>query len=182
MEKGTKAANHWLDTLFYGVLAAAGLLAVLLAQRIKAGAGLGRGGAFMPKVISTAWLIISGLLLLFHLLGLRNKMKAPVTEKDSETLAEAEKVSVPKSGRFSGTRGFFLTLILLTLYVAFLKPVGFVIMSAFYLFFQMLLFVPDVYRTKKNCALFALIAVVMPVVVNLLFVNVFSLILPRGIL
>ena len=46
----------------------------------------------------------------------------------------------------------------------------------------MILFVPSEYRNAKNILIFAVLAVVIPVAVNALFVNAFALLLPEGII
>ena len=57
---------------------------------------------------------------------------------------------------------------------------GFMLSSILYMFAQMLLFVPAVYRTKRNVILFAGLSVAVPIAVYYLFVNVFYLLLPAG--
>ena len=142
------------------VLLIAGLALWFASQSIEVGAAMGQGGDFMPKLCSTVWVLISALLLVSN-----------ITMKDG-----GEK----EAG--INLKGFFATLVLLFVYVFMLKPIGFVISSMAYMLIQMLLFVPAEYRTKKNYILFVVLSVVIPVAVNALFVNVFSLILPTGIL
>lgn len=142
------------------ILLIAGIALWFASQKIEVGAAMGQGGDFMPKLCSAVWVLISALLLISN-----------ITMKD-----ESE-----KAGGIN-LKGFFATLILLFIYVFMLKPVGFVISSIVYMLIQMLLFVPAVYRTKKNYILFVILSVIVPVAVNALFVNVFSLILPTGIL
>lgn len=148
------------ETLVNLVLVLTGAILWLSAQTIEVGAAMGQGGDFMPKLCSTIWLIIAILLFVF---GLRTpdtgKNKAPISIK-----------------------GFLSTLVLLFVYVLLLKPIGFVITSIVYMFIQMMLFVPAELRNKKNYIIFAVVSIVLPIAVNLLFVNVFSLILPTGIL
>ena len=73
-----------------------------------------------------------------------------------------------------------LSFIYLIVYAAMLKPLGFVISSICYLFFQINIMTekPD----KKQEIVFIVLAVCVPVIVNLIFVNVFSMALPQGIL
>lgn len=141
------------------VLLLMGVGLFISAQGIETGAAMAQGGDFMPKLCSGIWMVLGILLFLF---GLR--------EKPAE------------GGGQVSLKGFGATLALLLVYVLLLKPVGFVITSIVYLFLQMCLFVPAEKRTKKNYILFAVISVVMPFAVNWLFVNVFALILPAGIL
>lgn len=66
------------------------------------------------------------------------------------------------------------------LYVVLIPLLGFTLSSILYMFAQMMLFVPAVYRTKRNIILFAALSIVVPVAVYYLFVNVFYLLLPAG--
>lgn len=136
-----------------------GALLFISAQSIKVGAAMGQGGDFMPKLCSVLWLIISGLLVVTTVLD-----------------------KCPRGEEKGNLKGFFLTLILLFLYVLLLEPVGFVITSIVYMFIQMMLFVPKELINKKQLIVFAVVSVLLPVLVNLLFENVFYLILPAGIL
>ncbi|WP_367568692.1 tripartite tricarboxylate transporter TctB family protein [Lacrimispora sp.] len=137
-----------------------GALLFVSAQSIEVGAAMGQGGDFMPKLCSALWLLISGLLVVTTVLD-----KCPREEGEKGNL-----------------KGFFLTLILLFLYVLLLEPVGFVITSIVYMFIQMMLFVPKELVNKKQLIVFTVVSVLLPVLVNLLFENVFYLILPAGIL
>lgn len=147
-------------TLVNLVLVITGAALWLSAQTIQVGAAMGQGGDFMPKLCSSIWFVIALLLFIF---GLR-------TPDDGKN---AEPVSI---------KGLIMTLALLFFYVLLLKPIGFVITSIVYMFIQMLLFVPAELRSKKNIIIFAVVSVILPIAVNLLFVEVFSLILPTGIL
>ena len=142
------------------VLIAAGIVLRVSAQYIEVGAAMGKGGDFLPKLCSNIWLLLSILLLVSSVSG----------PDDGE-----KKISI-------SLKGFFATLGLLFFYVLLLKPLGFVVTSIIYMFVQMLLFVPKENKGKRTVILFAVTAVVMPVLVYLLFANVFSLILPTGIL
>lgn len=153
---GTKKLS---ETILNIVLVIAGLALWISAQSIEVGAAMGKGGDFMPKLCSGIWLAIGVLML--------------VTGWMAKDDGERKSFHV---------KGFFATLLLLFVYILLLKPVGFVITSIVYMFVQMLLFVPKELMTKKRLILFGMISVILPIAVNLLFVNVFSLILPAGIL
>ena len=121
---------------------------------------MGQGGDFMPKVCAFAWLTVSVLLLLSNFQMEDDGVRA-ITMK---------------------LKNWAATLVLLFLYILLLDKLGFVVSSVLYMFIQMCLFVPAEFRSKKNYILFAVISLVLPVAVNLLFVNAFSLILPTGVL
>lgn len=147
------------ETVVHIVLVLFGAALWLTAQKIEVGAAMGQGGDFMPKLCSSIWLVLSILILVF---GLR-----------TPDAGGEDSVSI---------RGLLSTLALLFAYILLLKPIGFVITSIVYMFVQMLLFVPAEYRNKRNYVIFAAVSVILPIAVNLLFANVFSLILPTGIL
>ena len=71
---------------------------------------------------------------------------------------------------------------LLFAYIYLLNILGFTVSSMLYLIIQMLLFVPSKLRTTKNIVIFLVLAVVVPLAVNALFVNAFSLLLPEGVI
>lgn len=148
------------EVIFNMVLFLVGIVLLISAQRIEVGAAMGQGGDFLPKLCSLFWVIISGLML----------------------YASVFKSTAQSEDKKGNIKGFLLTLILLFLYVLLLKPIGFLITSSFYMFLQMLLFVPGELINKKRLILFAVISILLPALVNLLFANVFSLILPAGIL
>lgn len=148
------------EVIFNMVLFLVGIVLLISAQSIEVGAAMGQGGDFLPKLCSLFWVIISGLML----------------------CASVFKSTAQSEDKKGNIKGFLLTLILLFQYVLLLKPIGFLITSSFYMFLQMLLFVPGELINKKRLILFAVISILLPALVNLLFANVFSLILPAGIL
>ena len=71
------------------------------------------------------------------------------------------------------------TIVVFTAYVLLMKPVGFIITSAVYLFLQMLILCP---KEKRNSILFAVISVVCAVAIYYIFRNGLNVMLPAGIL
>ena len=67
----------------------------------------------------------------------------------------------------------------MVLYMLAFQPVGVIVASAVYLFFQMLL-LSD--KTNRKILLFAIVSVLLPVAVDALFVFVIKMPLPVGIL
>lgn len=137
-----------------------GIALWLSAQQIEVGYVMGQGGDFMPKLCAGLWILISAPLIMTSAMMPNNK-------------DENAGIHV---------KGFLGTLILLIVYVFLLKPIGFVLTSIVYMFIQMMMFVPQELRSRNNYILFVVISVALPIIVNLVFVNVFSLILPTGIL
>jgi Na+/melibiose symporter-like transporter len=72
-------------------------------------------------------------------------------------------------GSAESRKRVFLTFLLILLYLALLESVGFLITTAFYLFFQILV----LSRKKPNLPLYGLIAVSTSIIVYYLFVKVF---------
>jgi len=72
-----------------------------------------------------------------------------------------------------------LTLVALFIYLAGLREIGFLIMTCFYVFVQILILTP---RERLRLPLAILLSTVFPAVVYLIFVYGFQLMLPRGIL
>ena len=79
-----------------------------------------------------------------------------------------------------GTVSMLETLALIALYLFTLKPVGFLLIL--YLILQMFVLAPREKRGKKDIALYVFISAVTALAVYLVFVKVFYLMLPAGIL
>lgn len=121
---------------------------------------MGQGADFMPKLCTIIWMVVSVGQLLHTL-----KM-----EDDHE-----KKLDI-------NPRSFFGTIVVLLAYILLLPILGFIASSTIYLIIQMLLFVPMVYRTRKNIILFIALALIVPIATYFLFVNAFGLLLPSGII
>ena len=74
------------------------------------------------------------------------------------------------------------SLILATIYVNVLKPVGFLISTFVYLTLQMIVLAPNDKRSKKEILKYVIINLVFTVVVFVLFRYGFKIILPSGII
>ncbi len=145
------------DMFMYLMLVVVGAALFISAQSIQVGATLGKGGDFMPKLCTTLWLILSVWIF----------------------ISEYRKAEIYEP--MKSVKGLLISIVILFLYIGLLQVLGFVIMSAIYLFIQMFLFLPTERRNKKQYIKLAIISVIAPFLVNWLFVNVFSLILPNGI-
>jgi putative tricarboxylic transport membrane protein len=122
----------------------------------------GIGADFFPKIISTA-LILIGLLL------------AAGAYKAARKQAEKRETAAIKNNypEFAATLG------LLALYILALKPLGFILSTAPFTFLLILILSP---RENRNCLLFATVAAAVTVALYFLFVKVFYIMLPGGIL
>ncbi len=151
--------KNYKNLIMYIVLVLVGAALFVSAQSIEVGTTMGKGGDFMPKVCTTAWLILSIILLI-----------SEYRKNDIETKP------------MNSVKGLLLTIGLLIIYIGLIDFIVFTFMSIVYLITQMYLFLPKEKRNKKQYIRLAIIAVVAPILVNWLFVNVFSLILPSGLL
>lgn len=142
------------------VLLLSGIGLYISSRSIDPGNSIGIGGDFMPEICTILWIIIA--------IGL--VVTEALTPDDHE------------KGITANLKAFFGTLLLLFVYIFTLDDIGFVISSAIYMFIQMCIFVPAELRIKKNYIIFLALSVIIPFVINELFVEVFSLILPAGIL
>lgn len=142
------------------ILAVLSAAVIYSAFHIPSGGELGFGADFMPKVVGILLALCS---LGFLVQGLR--------------LEEDDK----KEGSLNWTPviRFFVALGLLILYAALIKPVGFIIMTVFYIFAQSQFMVPP---EKRSYALSAAIAVISAVVIYFIFTKGLSMALPSGIL
>ncbi len=77
----------------------------------------------------------------------------------------------------SGAARILLTLVLLGLYVALLKDMGFLIMTAVYIFFQVLLLTP---KDRINVKFALALAVIASCAIYYLFTQILTLMLPRA--
>ena len=117
------------------------------------------GSAFVPTLIGWCIVVTGAAKLLFSIFtGLKSENKKIVFDQD-----------------FFGGIG---TIVLMLLYMIAFQPVGFVVASAVYLFLQMLLLSDN---TNRRVILFAVIAVVLPLAVDALFVYVIKMPLPVGV-
>lgn len=123
---------------------------------------------FFPR-LDAALLVILGLILVVTGLA-KAQHYQPAEEKDIPFWEN------------DGTISMLETLGLIALYIFALKPVGFVIATFVYLVAQMYVLAPREKRTRKNMVLFVVISLITSIVVYLVFVKVFYLMLPAGIL
>ena len=117
------------------------------------------GSAFVPTLIGWCIVVTGACKLLYSIFtGLKEENKKIVFDQDM----------------FGGIG----TIILMVLYMLAFQPVGFVVSSAVYLFLQMLLFSE---KSNRRMILFAVIAVLLPLAVDALFVYVIKMPLPVGV-
>lgn len=125
------------------------------------------GSAFVPQLAASLLGLLSIILII------QSVLHAPEGPSKVETFTEQEAEAASK--RKKRVR---LTFVLILVYLILLEPVGFLITSSLYLFFQFWV----LSRRKPNLPLFGIIAVSGSIIIYYLFVKVFALFLPAGIL
>jgi len=156
MKKISFSKNYASNTVNI-VMLMAGVAMFVSAMRIDVGTGpVGAGSEIVPRIMTLAWVILAAAILITGLFK----------EGEGQT--------------GTNLKVTFITLGLLFLYAYGLRPVGFLITSILYCFFQMLVFAPADRRSKRHILIYALIAVAAPAIMNFIFTNVFSIVLPRG--
>ncbi|MDR0638191.1 MAG: tripartite tricarboxylate transporter TctB family protein [Spirochaetaceae bacterium] len=145
---------------------------LLLSLNISTFIGLGAaplGSAFVPRLWSGSLGLLS---LSLFIRGLRER----------RAYVKAGK-AIPFSFNFSGfykkNREVILTFVIIAVYIALISVVGFMIMSALYLFAQILVLTP---HGKRNFLITGIISVVTSVLVDYIFVSLLHVLLPRGLL
>ena len=144
----------------YGVLFLAG--GIIVAKPGKSG---DYGPGFLPIVIGCLTIFLSGALLFTTWWGMRKKM----TEQKTTEIFPPHYKSI------------IFSIILMIAYMAALQPLGFVISSSVYCVLQMII-MSSKKTTRKRLAFYAIISIGLMVGINYIFVNLFDLMLPAGVL
>lgn len=161
--------KRYRDAIFGGVTILLGVALFLMSFGIKSVALNLIKADFFPRLIA-ALLVFLGVILL--LTGLK-------AAKEYQTVEEESELPFWKN---DGTISMLETLVLIGVYVLLMKPLGFVIATFIYLVVQMYVLTPKEKRTRKNVVLFVVISLIASLAIYLLFVRVFYLMLPAGIL
>lgn len=145
-----------------------GLILFVTSFSIPAGASLGLGPSFMPR-------LMSGVLVLFGVLICLGGVKA--------FRAEEGKPAVKQEGAEKGDKkAVALTLAFLLAYILLMKPAGFILATGGYIMAQILLFAHNRKPGKKEKVKYLVISAVSSVAIYIIFTKGFSLLLPAGIL
>ena len=156
-----KKFGDLIVSIFYTIVSVAMLI---LASMLPKSMVMAIGPDFMPTVIGILTLVLS-VILLIHTIAKLRKGEEVTGEKDN-----------------SDYKRVVASLVLATIYVNILMPVGFIISTLLYLVLQITVLAPDDKRTKKDLIKYAIITVVFTLVVYFLFRYGFKIILPQGIL
>jgi len=156
--------EDWLVALFYFLVT---VVYAVQIPSIKRTSISPINSAFLPIILSAGM----GILTVCQIWNAVKKQKAAKATDAAEETAEA--VDGPEYGRA------MLTLAASLLYVALLKPLGFMISSILYLELQMCIMAD---KERRKPVKFLIISVVSVVVIYFVFHNLLQLMLPNGIL
>lgn len=123
------------------------------------------GSRFFPRVVA----VLIGILSIFQLLSAVGELKDVGVKEEKE----AAKLNGP----------FLLTTVALFAYYLLVLGIGFTLTSILYLLFEgVVLMRKDELKDKKKMVILILVAVIVPIFLNTVFWNVFSIKLPEGAL
>lgn len=151
--------NKQRDLLTSVIFLAFGAFMMSCAMGIKKTIASDVGSGYVPMFIAGCMIVVSVAKLIITL-----TRKVPTDNK--------------KTKSDDDMMGGVVTILLMLIYMAMFQPVGFILSSAIYLFAQ-ILWLSD--NTNRKPVLFAIIAVAVPVAVDLLFAYVIQMPLPQGV-
>lgn len=131
------------------------------------------GPAFFPRVVSFLMAGLAILLIFKNVKGLQKEKRNAQVKSDAV---------IEKKPAFKMNYALVLTALLLIAYMMLVDKIGFVIMSIIYIMGQILLISAKEDLHKKNLILYAVIAVVTPIILYYTFYNLLDVFLPTGIL
>jgi hypothetical protein len=162
-----------MKDLVTGIIAAA-FSAFYLMQtagiKIFGGATAGVTAQTIPRLWGGAMLVLSIILILRSIIAMRKRGEKSAEEQQG-ILAQLKE-----------RREVVYTFVLLILYAALMKPVGFIIMSILYVYLQVWVLTPPEKRTKKMHGIAGGLAVFFSVSLYFVFTKYLMVMLPPGIL
>ena len=124
---------------------------------------------FLPRLLGAAMIILSIAQIIY---GIK------MLNKSQPLSGEASGEIAVKSGQGGNIR-ILATIVILAIYIALLRQVGFLIMTMAYVFLQTLVLTP---KEKRSILFITILSVVFSISVYLMFVRGFQLMLPRGMI
>ena len=146
-----------------------GLGGVLLwaCQGVKDFAAVGVGAAFLPTIAAWLFIVLGAVMLIVAL-----RTAPPKSRSGLENPA-------PAATAFGGVSAVLLTFVLMCLYVGLMDMVGFILSSIAYIFLQTLILTKG---APRQFLLFGILAVTTSAATYYLFVKVFQVMIPAGML
>lgn len=151
---------------------ALGVVLFALSFQVKDFASVGVGAGFLPRLTAILFVAL-GCFLAFQ--GVKSARSIPA----AKTSAQEKNAGPDKQPASGGMKQVYLSMLLLCAYVALLQPAGFIIASTLFVFLQIVILSKGL---KRNYVLFGIVSVVSSVVAYYLFVRVFQVMIPAGIL
>ncbi len=123
------------------------------------------GSRFFPRVIA----VVIGGLSFFQLVGAVSVVKNRKEKEEAAEKKEAFSISL------------LLTVVALFVYYILVLQIGFTITSILYLLFQSaVLMSKDDFKNRKKVIILVLVSIITPIFINVLFGQVFLIVLPEG--
>lgn len=140
-----------------------GIAIFLLSTSIKDFAAVGVGAKFFPRIAAVGFLLL-GVILMYQ--GRKIVLLGGSTPNENETTAQSWKAPL-------------LSMALLAIYVVLIPLLGFIFSSFLYVFLQILILNRG---GKYHLLRYLIISAVGSVIIYILFVRVFSVMIPAGLL
>lgn len=138
--------------------------------------------AVFPRICGTLLLLLGLILIIGGVRRIMVLQKERVPEAAPADEADASSGADVQAGRQMGLIRVLIVLAAFALFVVALPSLGFIICGVILQFVLMAVMAPSRERTAPRLALFFAIALASATLVDLLFVRVFSLMLPAGLL
>lgn len=161
------------DFITGGVVAVVAVIMFAMTFSFKefAGATVGVGVEFMPRVIAVLMFITAGAIFIN---AIRNRGKQlKVVDGETGLEVEEEDTNSKNYKKLAKSLGIMIVYALLTQFI------GFLLASILYLITQMFILSDS---NKKKLILFGIVSIAISVIVYFIFRNVFYVMLPQGIL
>lgn len=131
---------------------------------LAANSGSYINGRFFPEIL-LFFLITTSIFQIIHGIKKSREFKDDHTVQDHEKRSEIRRV--------------LISILIMVLYVIFLRHIGFLIMTALYIFTQIIILKPS---GKSNLIFIACLSIVTSAGIYLIFTQCFQMMLPRGLL
>ena len=145
----------------------------VISSNVRDFAAVGVGAGFLPRLAA----ILLGILGV--ILTVEGWRRGASPGRGVKSAQAARKDDDDEVEVFGGWLAVFLSAGLMCVYVGFLDRLGFIVASTLYAFCQMLILAKN---ARRNYLLFGVVALVTSAVAYFLFVRVFQVMLPAGIL
>ena len=165
------------DFVFGIILAAFSIFYIISASKIKIFTGPG-AAPINARAIPYMWgviLLILSIILIIR--GVKGTRQSGDIAESATFSGEKKKQTVIEY--LSESKEIWLTFLFLGIYIALLKPVGFLLMTIIYIFAESMLLSK---REERNWKLSLGLAVFCAVLIDYIFIRVFFILLPHGIL